>query len=140
MKHIIFSFFFMVITISGISQWTLQNPLPSVNTLNSVHFPTANTGYAVGYGGTIVKTSDAGATWTVLPSGTGCFLWSVYFTDSITGFAVGYDYDNSNGVILQTWDEEQPGIPGRWELPAPCCQSLLLIPIPDMWRVNLDTS
>jgi photosystem II stability/assembly factor-like uncharacterized protein len=55
-------------------------------------------GYAVGNYGTIIKTSDGGATWdTTIHSSVTQNLLSVYFTDVNTGYAVG-----DGGVILKT--------------------------------------
>ena len=65
---------------------------------NSVFFTDANTGFAVGGYGKIIKTIDGGELWIELSSGTTSTLISVYFTDSIAGFAVGYDF------ILKTID------------------------------------
>ena len=42
------------------SQWTWQNPRPQGNSLSSICFPGANTGYMAGGCGTIIKTTDAG--------------------------------------------------------------------------------
>jgi hypothetical protein len=39
------------------AQWTWQNPLPQGNGLYSIYFPDANTGYAAGLSGTIIKTT-----------------------------------------------------------------------------------
>ena len=39
--------------------WVFQNPLPTGSTLFGSHFPTPDTGYAVGRGGTILATTDA---------------------------------------------------------------------------------
>src|SRR5262249_31565015 len=58
-----------------------------------------NTGSAVGEHGTIVRTTDGGATWMLQPSGTGAHLTGVSFTDANTGTVVGYD-----GTILRTVD------------------------------------
>jgi photosystem II stability/assembly factor-like uncharacterized protein len=49
----------------------------------------ASTGTAVGQGGTILRTVDGGATWTLQSSGTTNFLWAVSFVDASTGTAVG---------------------------------------------------
>jgi photosystem II stability/assembly factor-like uncharacterized protein len=55
-------------------------------------------GYAVGNYGSIIKTSDGGATWdTTIHSSVTQNLLSVYFTDVNTGYAVG-----EGGVILKT--------------------------------------
>jgi photosystem II stability/assembly factor-like uncharacterized protein len=65
--------------------------------LNSVYFANANTGYAVGFYGTIMKTSNGGTDWTIQNSGTSNHLSSVFFTDANTGYAVG-----DLGTILKT--------------------------------------
>ena len=64
----------------------------------SVYFTDANTGWAVGEVGTILKTSDGGTTWSPQTSGTPNGLTSVYFTDANTGWAV------ARGTILKTTD------------------------------------
>ncbi len=71
------------------AQWTWQNPLPKGDNLNCIRFIDATTGYAVGDGGTIIKTTDGGSTWTVQNSGTAYDLYSVYFTDKNTGYVTG---------------------------------------------------
>ena len=45
---------------SGRSGWFWQNPLPQGDTLSGVSFVDANTGTAVGGGGTILRTTDGG--------------------------------------------------------------------------------
>ena len=45
------------------AQWFWQNPLPQGNPLTSICFTDANTGWAVGTGGTIMKTTDGGSNW-----------------------------------------------------------------------------
>lgn len=101
-----FTFLAVMFCIFGFSniinaQW---NPLTSgtSKTLESVYFTDTNTGYAVGWGGTILKTDNGGTNWITQTSGTLADLWSVYFTDANTGYSVGYDWDNSKGVILKT--------------------------------------
>jgi photosystem II stability/assembly factor-like uncharacterized protein len=79
-----------------------------VNTYNleSVYFPDADTGYVVGWtsylgypwvSADLFKTINGGTTWTALtlPNPTGIGLYSVYFTNANTGYAVG-------GVIFKT--------------------------------------
>ena len=71
--------------------WT-KTVLPYV--LNSVYFPDPGTGYAVGYkltdhSGAVIKTTDGGATWNFIARLGNSPLYSVFFTDSITGFVVG---------------------------------------------------
>jgi photosystem II stability/assembly factor-like uncharacterized protein len=67
--------------------------------LFGVSFTDANTGTAVGQGGTIVRTADGGATWTAQNSGTTKYLFRVSFTDANNGTAVGIE-----GTILRTTD------------------------------------
>ena len=81
------------------SNWFWVNPLPQGNTLNSIFFINAYTGYAVGQEGTIIKTTDQGNSWKILKSGTTNYLYSVYFLNPDTGYAVGY-----GGTILKTTD------------------------------------
>jgi hypothetical protein len=78
-------------------QWTWQNPLPTGNTLNDVHFVDAQTGTAVGQAGTIVWTTDGGVTWVTQESGTTNDLYGVSFFDANNGTAVG-----DVGTILRT--------------------------------------
>jgi photosystem II stability/assembly factor-like uncharacterized protein len=62
-----------------------------------VSFIDANTGTAVGWEGTILRTTDGGATWTAQESCTTNLLYGVSFTDANTGTAVG-----QFGTILRT--------------------------------------
>jgi photosystem II stability/assembly factor-like uncharacterized protein len=57
----------------------------------------ANTGTAVGNSGTILRTTDGGANWTVQLSGTSNALIAVSFVNASTGTAVG-----DSGSILRT--------------------------------------
>ena len=84
--------------------------------LNSVYFPDANTGYAVGGNdymnpyGVIFKTTDGGDTWSELSSGTTHPLHSVFFTDVNTGYVAG-DYGTIRKTINggTTWTALQSG-------------------------------
>jgi photosystem II stability/assembly factor-like uncharacterized protein len=73
----------------------------TITSLNGIHFPDANTGYAIGsknnFGGVILKTTDGGTIWESQNSGSAYGLHSVYFTDSNTGYATG-----ENGTIIKT--------------------------------------
>ena len=80
-------------------QWTWQNPLPQGNTITSLKFVNATTGFGVGTAGTVIRTTDAGSTWTVLSTGLKAQLLSVYFSDAATGWAVG-----DSGYIAKTTD------------------------------------
>jgi photosystem II stability/assembly factor-like uncharacterized protein len=84
----------------AIAQWTQQNS-SSPNNLHSVFFTDANTGYAVGDSGTILKTNNAGTSWITLPSGTTKNLYSVQFPEANIGYAVGGNAYQA-GIILKT--------------------------------------
>jgi len=74
-------------TTDGGVSWNTQimtdDPIPSI------YFTEANTGYAVGISGLILKTSNGGSTWIPQTSNTTASLHSIVFTDSNTGYAVG---------------------------------------------------
>ncbi len=105
MKKIGFSIYFSIISLIAFSQWAWQNPLPQGNSLRSCYFIDANTGFAVGDHGTIIKTSDGGASWNLLPAVTSVSLISVRFTDANTGYIAGGEYYTYlSGIILKTTD------------------------------------
>jgi photosystem II stability/assembly factor-like uncharacterized protein len=72
----------------GSSGWLWGNPLPQGNTLRAMSFA-GTTGYAVGEFGTLLKTTDAGATWSGLPAGTFTDLHEVQAVDNDTVIAAG---------------------------------------------------
>src|SRR4029078_12326424 len=77
-------------TPAGAAQWVWQKPLPQGNPLNAVSFTAASNGTAVGEVGTILRTTDGGANWTIQTSGyegTGMSLFGVSLTDANTGMA-----------------------------------------------------
>src|SRR5262249_30859420 len=74
--------------------WFVQSSASSAN-LNGVYFLSdGRTGWAVGNGGTIRKTVDAGTTWTQQVSNTGFNLRSVQFPTGQLGCACG-----GNGIV-----------------------------------------
>lgn len=75
-------------------------PSGITTTLASVFFTNANTGFAVG-DSAILKTTDGGTNW-IKVSGGNYILYSVFFPDPITGYAVGTDLNS--GTIVKTTD------------------------------------
>jgi len=72
----------------------------TANALNAVCFLSdGHTGFAVGAQGTMVTTTDAGATWAPHASGVGTDLTSIWFSSPTVGWAVG-----STGVLVQSTD------------------------------------
>jgi len=86
--------------ISG--DWVVQNPRPQSDAINASQFVTADTGYAVGADGLLMKTTDAGLSWTVIETGESLDLKGLFFLDADTGFMVG-----NMGVVLSTTDGGQ---------------------------------
>ena len=79
--------------------WYVQ-PSGTTNNLNGVFVqPNGRDGVAVGDAGTIVRTTNAGASWAAQPSNTAFNLNDVWFTTAQTGFAVGH-----GGTIMRTRD------------------------------------
>src|SRR5690242_7020017 len=67
------------------SGWVLQNPLPTPTLLHGLAVLDNKNAVAVGEAGTILRTTDAGTTWTGVTSGTTNTLYAVAFTDANTG-------------------------------------------------------
>ncbi|MEK6536112.1 MAG: YCF48-related protein, partial [Actinomycetota bacterium] len=85
---------------TGDGTWQWVNPSVQGNTMRSVSFIDANTGWAAGDAGTVLKTTDGGASWIaripspnscagVSPYGNGCNLKGISFIDASTGWAAG---------------------------------------------------
>lgn len=73
--------------------WTTHpiQPVVNLSSLEVVHFTDATTGYIGGwYIAALVKTHDAGATWTNLDSANAANLYDIDFHSPTTGFAVGF--------------------------------------------------
>ncbi len=97
-KYYLFAIIFLSLTSQIFPQnWFWQNPLPQGNQLRGVSFTDANNGTVVGKAGTILRTTNGGASWINQISGTTNQLRGVSFTDSDNGTAVGWE-----GTILRT--------------------------------------
>jgi photosystem II stability/assembly factor-like uncharacterized protein len=72
----------------GSSGWQWGNPLPQGNTIHAMSFA-GTTGYAAGDFGTLLRTTDGGATWSGLLSGTFTSLTTVQAIDADSLFAGG---------------------------------------------------
>jgi photosystem II stability/assembly factor-like uncharacterized protein len=79
-------------------QWSAANS-GTTNNLNGIYLLDSGIAFVVGDAGTILKSTDAGATWAPLLSGTTNILHAVYFFDGNQGIAVG-----DQGLILRTTD------------------------------------
>src|SRR6266849_1479434 len=88
------------------SGWFWQNPLPQGNSLNAVAVLDSDTVTVAGAAGTIVRTTDGGATWTQQTSGTNSWLYGVSLVDANIGTAVGFFATRFEyrGTIVRTTD------------------------------------
>jgi|GEM_PF-755731 len=88
------------------SQWEWQNPKPQGLTLNSVSFVDANTGYAAGEAGTVLKSVSGGLTWEIIQIYPEMLIKCIWFCDSNTGFAAGGVFDGTtwSGMLVKTTD------------------------------------
>jgi photosystem II stability/assembly factor-like uncharacterized protein len=87
--------------LTGQTSWQWVNPLPQGNLLNGIDAVNADTIFAVGDYGTIIKSSNGGTTWLVTPTAAGMTesLFDVDFTTADDGWAVGV-----TGQIVKTSD------------------------------------
>jgi photosystem II stability/assembly factor-like uncharacterized protein len=91
--------------------WEATSASPANQQLTDVFFINSNTGWVLGSGGQIFKTTFAGDIWTQQTSGITTNLNAIHFTDINKGVAVG-----ANGVILRTsnggttWQSVSSGI------------------------------
>lgn len=91
--------------------WVWQMPQPAGD-LSAVTFATATDVWAVGSGGAILHSTDAGTSWAGTSSGTDADLWSVCFTDAEHGWACGGSADGSGAIVATTdggtWVDRTP--------------------------------
>lgn len=106
-----FIFLFASNNLSAQSGWFQVHPYSNgqyvtTNTLRSVWFLNEKRGFVVGINGTVLRTNDAGSSWSVVDLGLlGKTLTSVVFADSLTGYIGGYDgtlYKTVNGGLSWT--------------------------------------
>ncbi|MBM3321864.1 hypothetical protein FJY69_00045 [candidate division WOR-3 bacterium] len=80
--------------------WQWLSPRTTTNSLTGISFVGNDTGYAAGVWGTVLRTCDAGSTWTLLPTTFSNDLMSLQFP---VGTRVGYAGGNS-GEVYRTAD------------------------------------
>jgi photosystem II stability/assembly factor-like uncharacterized protein len=91
----------LLFSLSGLTTFADWRPVDSGTThnLNGAYLLKSGVGFVVGDAGTILKSTDSGATWSALNSGTTRALHDVYFFNAAEGVAVG-----DNGLVLRTTD------------------------------------
>lgn len=113
MKYAVITLFFTSFTLNLLAQEPAWYPQNSGTTewLEGVYFTDHSNGWAVGWDGAILHTSNGGLNWEEQESGTTRDLYSVYFVDSLIGWAVGYRtmlYTNNGG---NDWIEQSTDLP-----------------------------
>ena len=92
-------FLFTIITVFSFNvnaQWVQQNS-GTINDLASVCFPSVNVGYVNNFG-SVLKTTNGGSNWNVIPGVSIYNTYPLYFTSVDTGYTSGV------GGILKTTD------------------------------------
>ncbi len=87
------------------SGWVWQNPTPTGNDYERVRFYDENTGYAVGWHGTIVKTTNGGENWTLVNNEVMNLIGSGYYSGILRCIHI-FDQNTlivaGNGIIKTT--------------------------------------
>ncbi len=110
MKQII-TILFMLIFVTGFTYsqpgWVLQNS-GTTNHLYSISFADVNTGVAVGYDGTVCRTTNGGINWSVthIPSNYTYTFNSVWMSNPLQGFMAGSQagISENDGLVFNTND------------------------------------
>ena len=84
-RLLLYTIIFILSSLNTYPQWTNLNPVPDGQYLWSTFFVDNNTGWIVGSGGFIKKTTNAGDEWILQNSGTTSTLKSVQFVNQNTG-------------------------------------------------------
>jgi photosystem II stability/assembly factor-like uncharacterized protein len=101
MKHLSTIAAIVLLTSSIHAQWTPRESNTTV-LLRDLSFPSEQIGFAVGDSGTIVRTQDAGESWSVVHMDPEIGLFSVHFPTVETGYAVGWSF--MYALVLKTVD------------------------------------
>jgi photosystem II stability/assembly factor-like uncharacterized protein len=104
MRRILLLALLLALPTTAAAVWSWQNPSPQGNTLKDVHFIDAETGFAVGEWGTVVRTVDGGTTWQLVTPVFAGNYESVCFTDALTGFVAGVAHGSLDGLLRRTTD------------------------------------
>jgi photosystem II stability/assembly factor-like uncharacterized protein len=88
----------------GQGGWFWQNPLPTGSCIKDCFFSSSNTGYSVGFDGTVLKSTNAGVFWSQLSTGSNKTYTSVFFVNNEKGYIITGDErkPNDNYLLLTT--------------------------------------
>jgi photosystem II stability/assembly factor-like uncharacterized protein len=76
----------LMLPATAFAQWSAETP-GTTETLRAVHFVSRTHGWAAGYGGVIIATTNGGATWSPQNSGATNRFLSIRFLDASNGWA-----------------------------------------------------
>ncbi len=115
---LLFPILFLLTPVPAESQVYIRAESGTTNHLRAVDFFDDSLGLIVGDGGTILRTSDAGATWETIPTGTTTGLSCVSWLSGSTAIAAGF-----SGVLLRSGDAgvSWTGVPSGTTLPIAGC-------------------
>lgn len=85
--------------------WQVQNPLPTESYLLTVEPVTDNKIFAGGLGGTLLKTDNAGRTWTVQKFKDLVDIRGISFKDSLNGWLIDCEHIYCTSDGGESWDE-----------------------------------
>lgn len=94
--------------------WASWDTAVAESGLKALHFCNPRHGVAVGLGGAILHTTDAGVTWLRDSSPTSLSLYAVFMLDSVHAWAAG-----DSGIVLGMGDWAAPGVEERSSPPDP---------------------
>jgi photosystem II stability/assembly factor-like uncharacterized protein len=142
MKTILFALLigFASLAIARAEEWQWQNPTPQGSGLNDIFMENASDGWAVGGNGTIVRTTNGGANWTVQRSCLDENYNAVWFRDASHGWVAGYRWHGENearswGVILATTDGGATWV-YQYDQSGPQIRDLVFANATDGWAVG----
>jgi photosystem II stability/assembly factor-like uncharacterized protein len=102
MKKLIFLLAAVLLSSSQLySQW-VQQPAPTTNSIEYIHFFNSSSGFIAGGNGLIAKTTNGSTNWVTQTTPTTLSIEYIYFFDMNTAIAVCGDYSNSTCAILKT--------------------------------------
>jgi photosystem II stability/assembly factor-like uncharacterized protein len=99
MKKTIFTLVTFLFGLNLFAQWVRVTPNPAQESLTAVRFFNDSIGYAVGNGGTILKTANAGTSWSLLTTNTTETFLTIFPTSKDTVYAAGI-----GGLIIKSID------------------------------------
>ena len=88
----------IVLTTDGGTNWNAMST-PTASNLNGLYFPTANTGYAVGNTGTIIKYTGSSGIWETVSGGNEI---NVYPNPASTSLTIHQSTQSSNQQLIIT--------------------------------------